>query len=108
MLIICPNCKGFKRKGNKCEKSARKVQKVQKGVEFRSFSKKATKTARRAIKSTVGKMVISKGLEQLFSLYQKGASCRKNKRVRTLFNSDVANNLIRNGSNKLNSKMYVK
>lgn len=108
MVIICPKCKGFKRKGNNCEKCARKGQKGQKRVEFRSFSKKATKTARRAIKSTVGKMVISKGLEQLFGLYQKGALCRKNNRVRTLFNSDVANNLIRSGSNKLNSKIYVK
>lgn len=77
MVIICPKCKGFKRKGNKCEKCARKGQKGQKRVEFRSFSKKATKTARRAIKSTVGKMVISKGLEQLFGLLSERSIMQK-------------------------------
>lgn len=77
MVIICPKCKGFKRKGNNCEKCARKGQKGQKRVEFRSFSKKATKTARRAIKSTVGKMVISKGLEQLFGLLSERSIMQK-------------------------------
>ena len=48
-------------------------------------------------------MLISKGLEQFLRLNQKEASRVKNKIVRALLNSDVANN--RSGSNKSNFKI---
>lgn len=81
--------------------------KRQRDAGFGIFFKKATKMAKRAVKSDVWKMLISKGLEQFPILYQKKASRIRNKIVRVLLlNSNAANNLIRSGSNKLKSKMY--
>ena len=47
---------------------------------------------KRAKKPDAEKMLISKGLKQLPGLYRKGILREKNKRVRALLVSDVANN----------------
>lgn len=77
------------------------------GAGFGSFFEKAIKMAvKRAKNSDAEKMLISKGLKQLPGLYRKGILREKNKRVRALLISDVANNYMRSGSNKFKFKMY--
>ena len=73
--------------------------------EFKSLFQKVKCATTKAPGSDIGKLAISKGLEHLPKLYAKGASKIKNKKLKSLLNSDAAHSLVDMGTKRLPSAL---
>ena len=76
----------------------------QRSCGFDSFFKKAGKLAKQAVKSNLSRIPISKCVEHLPSLYRKGASRIKNKKLIALLNSNIAHGIGNTGDGKVGSR----
>ena len=104
MVSICKYCRCFKRSyRSNCKRCGRKRR--QRGQGFKSLFKKVKGTAKKAARSDIGKLAISKGLKHLPRLYAKGDSKIKIKKIKSLPNSGAAHSLVNMGTKRLSSAL---